>query len=70
MGASPVPRRLRLWAGTPPVMLVTVNSAAKKKVPLGVAFERVALQQSVGRRKRVSARTIERIWQSRKGEIL
>jgi len=37
----------------------------RKHVQLSDAFERVAKQQSVGRRKAVSARTIERIWQGR-----
>ena len=39
-----------------------------KHVPLSDAFERVAQQQSVYRTRPVSARTIERIWQQRKGE--
>ncbi len=39
-----------------------------KHVQLSDAFERVAQQQSVGRMRPVSARTIERIWQRRKGE--
>lgn len=38
----------------------------RKGVALGDAFRRVAAQLSVGRKKPVSARTIERIWQSRK----
>jgi hypothetical protein len=38
----------------------------RKGVALGDAFQRVAAHLSVGRKKPVSARTIERIWQSRK----
>jgi hypothetical protein len=40
----------------------------RQHVQLGDAFERVAQHESVGRRKPVSARTIERIWQARKHE--
>lgn len=39
-----------------------------KHVQLPDAFERVAQQQSVGRTRPISPRTIERIWQHRKRE--
>lgn len=39
-----------------------------KRVKLRDAFKRVAQQQSVGSTRAVSSRTIERIWQRRKGE--
>ena len=45
-----------------------ISDLEREGVELGVAFQRVAAQMSVGRRKPVSTRTIERIWQSRKYE--
>ena len=45
-----------------------ISELERKGVALGDAFQRVAAQLSVGRKKSVSARTIERIWQNRKRE--
>ena len=46
----------------------SILALQSKHVQLGDAFERIAQRESVGRRKPVSPRTIERIWQSRKPE--
>jgi hypothetical protein len=46
----------------------SISVLQRKHVPLGDAFERIAQRESVGRRRPVSPRTIERIWHARERE--